>query len=77
MGQGSDLHVNTGLGGSRRYKDATASGGGHYYTKADTPILAGSGIKLEYVHLVTGAVINPMLVPWTHSTGVGLKISVE
>jgi hypothetical protein len=64
----------TGLGGSRNKKDSDK---GFFYTKNDTPILAGSGIALEYFDLTTGATIDPNLIPWNSSTKYGLKISVE
>jgi hypothetical protein len=69
-----DAMGQTGLGGSRTNKAAVK---GHYYLWDDTPLLAGSGIVMEYIDMTTGMVINPNLVPWTSSTKYGLRISVD
>ncbi len=69
-----DAMGQTAMGGSRLSKDAANKG--HYYLRNDVPIVAGSGITLEYVDLTTGYVIDPNLVPWNSPTKYALKISV-
>jgi hypothetical protein len=69
-----DATGQTGLGGSRTSKNEVK---GHFYLNGNIPILAGSGIAIEYYDLVTGMVIDPMLNPWNSQTKIGLKISVE
>jgi hypothetical protein len=64
----------TGLGGSRINKQAVE---GFFPLPADMPIMAGSGITLEYVDLTTGMTINPNLNPWSSQTKVGLRISIS
>jgi hypothetical protein len=68
-----DAMAQTGLGGSRTSKNETK---GHFYLNGQIPILAGSGIVMEYYDLTTGETIDPMLNPWNSQTKFGLKISV-
>jgi hypothetical protein len=69
-----DATGQTGLGGSRTSKNQVK---GQFYLNGQIPILAGSGIAIEYYDLTTGATIDPMLNPWNSQTKFGLKISLS
>jgi hypothetical protein len=69
-----DATGQTGLGGSRTSKNEDK---GLFFVNGQIPLIAGSGIAIEYYDLTTGMKIDPMLNPWNSQTKFGLKISVE
>ena len=69
-----DATGQTGLGGSRTSKNEKK---GQFYVNNQIPILAGSGITLEYYDLTTGYTIDPDLNPWNSQTKFGLRIKLS